>query len=65
MTPQKPGELADQNSFLITDKISESAETAASSPRSGKDEGLTLDNLRIGRTIGSGASCKVKVAKDN
>ena len=65
MTPTKPGEFVDQNSFLITDNASASAETADSSPCSVKDQTPSLDNLKIGRTIGSGASCKVKIAKDN
>lgn len=67
-TSQKPGELILNGSFLIEEKVSETASTAESSPRSIPDEtheAPSLENLRIGKTIGSGASCKVKVAKDS
>jgi len=74
LTPKaskKAGELNMQSSFLIReDKVSETAETADSlaSPRSIRDEtneAPILENLRIGKTIGAGASCKVKLAKDS
>ena len=48
--------------------ISESAMTADSSAHSiheAEAPSTSIENLRIGRTLGAGASCKVKIATDN
>lgn len=57
-----------QNSFLISE-LNDSVDTASSSPRSNQEKVVEepqskLDSLRIGKTLGVGASCKVKLAKD-
>jgi len=55
-------------SFLIaSDDVGLSCDTASSSPRSleGPVEPQTLlESLHIGKTLGVGASCKVKLARD-
>ena len=66
-TPQKVSGHCDVDSFLITENANVSCDTASSSPRSLQDpvEPQTLlETLHIGKTLGLGASCKVKMARD-
>ena len=73
MTPQK-GQYCtgpvEAPQFLTREQSSSSAETAASSPnnlntsRDTDSFKASLDSIQIGRTLGKGASCKVKVAQD-
>ena len=68
--PEKNGFQNAANSFLITETVSTSCDTATSSPRSLKEvieepqPTSILDKLHIGKTLGVGASCKVKMAQD-
>ena len=64
------GEPARQSSFLIRDQISEQAKTVDSSMSSCQESyapstRIDIDSIRVGRTIGSGSTCKVHIAKDD
>ena len=69
-TPQKVTGHGDSNrecSFLITEDVGLSCDTASSSPRSFDEPAspqTLLEQLHIGKTLGVGASCKVKLARD-
>ena len=69
-TPQKVTGHGDSNrecSFLITEDAGLSCDTASSSPRSFEEPASPqnlLERLHIGKTLGVGASCKVKLARD-
>ena len=70
-TPQKVTDYGEPNKecpFLITEDVNVSCDTASSSPRSLEEPAAPqtlLESLHIGKTLGVGASCKVKLARDN
>ena len=69
-TPQKVTGNGNPNrecSFLITEDVGLSCDTASSSPCSVEEPASPqnlLESLHIGKTLGVGASCKVKLARD-